>query len=88
MNGGIYQIRNIINNKGKVVSQETRQKIGNGNRGKKHTEAQIEKQRQVMIGENNPNYGRIWSDETNKKRSVTLKGHPNFRSPYYKKKNV
>lgn len=33
-----------------------------------------EESRALSIGENNPNYGRVWSDETNRKRSESLMG--------------
>lgn len=57
----------IIGNKGKQLSEEHRQKIGNGNRGKKHSEEWINKQRQKVIGNTPWNKGLTIEDDRVKK---------------------
>lgn len=59
---------------GWIVSDTTKRKIGESNKGKKHTEESKEKIRQKTKGKNNFWYGKSLSKEHKKKLSVVKKG--------------
>jgi hypothetical protein len=67
-------------NFGKTRSKETKQKIGDGNRGKKHSDETKKKQREAKLGENNHNFGKPRSKETRQKQSESQLGANNYKS--------
>jgi len=58
--------------KGHVLSEETKRKISESRKGKKHSLETIEKFKQ-RVGEKNPRYGKKHSEETKKKMSEARK---------------
>ena len=60
-------------NKGKHLSDETKQKISEANKGKHLSEEQLEKRKGLFVGEKNPMYGKKHSEETKKKISEAAK---------------
>jgi hypothetical protein len=66
INSYLYEgarIRTSFVNKGKEVSKETREKIGNIHRGKKLSKEHKQKLRELFTGENNPRYGKKYLKE-------------------------
>ena len=61
--------------KRKVVSEQTKNRIGNGNRGKKRSEDVKREKSESMLGEKNHNYGRMTPKEVKQKISKTLMGN-------------
>jgi hypothetical protein len=59
---------------GYVFSEETKRKLSEAKKGKKHSEETRRKQSERMKGENNLNYGKSPSEETRRKRSEANKG--------------
>ena len=76
-----YNLREGGGGRGKL-SEETKQRIGDGNRGKKRSEESKQKNREAhlgkkssMCGKNHPNYGKTPSKETKQKMSEAKKGN-------------
>lgn len=63
-------------NKNKHLSDETKRKIRDANRGRSHSEESKKKMSESRIGENNGMYGKHHSDESRKKMSNAKKGKP------------
>jgi hypothetical protein len=59
---------------GYVFSEETKRKLSEAKKGKKHSEETRRKQSERMKGENNLNYGKSPYEETRRKRSEANKG--------------
>jgi hypothetical protein len=59
---------------GYVFSEETKRKLSEAKKGKKHSEETRRKHSERMKGENNLNYGKSPSEETRRKRSEANKG--------------
>ena len=63
---------------GKNQSEETKQKIGDGNRGKKNSEETKQKKREAMLGkmlgEKHPMFGKKQSEDTKQKKRETNSG--------------
>lgn len=59
---------------GKTISQETKDKIRNGNRGKIVTEETRKKMSESTKGENHPMYGKQLPEETKRKLSIASSG--------------
>lgn len=66
-------------NKNKHLSDETKKKIGNSNRGRHHSEKTRQKMSESRVGENNGMYGRHHSEESKKKMSDAAKNRPGHR---------
>ena len=60
--------------KNKRLSEETKRKIGNASRGRKHTEEAKRKMSEARKGENSFNYGKHLSEEHKRKISEANKG--------------
>lgn len=67
-------------NKNKHLSEETKQKIGDANRGRRHTKESKIKMSKSRTGENNGMYGRTHSIESRRKMSEAKKGKPGHQS--------
>ena len=69
---------------GKNQSEETKQKIGDGNRGKKQSEDTKQKKREAMLGkmlgEKHPMFGKKQSEDTKQKKRETNSGEKNYKS--------
>lgn len=63
-------------NKNKHLSEETKRKISDANRGRVHSEETLKKMSEARIGEKNPMYGQMHSEETRRKISEAHKGKP------------
>lgn len=63
-------------NKNKCLSEETKKKIGNANRGRQHTEESKNKMSKSKIGKKNSMYGKNHSEEAKRKMSEAKKGKP------------
>ena len=72
------------NRVGAILSQETRDKISNGNKGKKITEKRKRELSENWSGDKNPNYGKPMNEETKNKMRKSLKG----RIPWNKGKKM
>lgn len=66
-------------NTGKIVSEETRLKIGNSIRGRTHSEESIEKMSKIQKGKNNSFYGKKHSEESIEKIRISSTGRPSKR---------
>jgi len=68
---------------GRVLSEETKLKISNSNKGKKFSKETIEKLKEikkgVFVGKNNPYYGKKHSEEIRNKISISKKGKTSNR---------
>lgn len=74
---------------GKKHSEETKQKIGQANKGKKRTEEQKKKQSERMKGKNNPFYGKKHTEEIKEKISIKNKDRLlGKNNPFYNKKHI
>jgi len=60
---------------GKKKSAEHAINIGLASKGRVHSEEARQRNREAQSGSKNPNFGKVWSEETNRKRSESLKGH-------------
>jgi len=71
---------------GRIVSEETREKLRQANLGKKCSEETKKKLSAINMGENNPNYGVPKSEEQKKKisESLTREKHWNWQGGYKK----
>ena len=63
-------------NQHKHLAEETKRKIGDANRGRKHSDATKIKMSELRFGENNAMYGKNHSEESKKKMSDSKKGKP------------
>lgn len=63
-------------NANKHLSEETKRKIGNANRGRKMSKETLQKMSESRMGEKNPMYGQTHSEEARKKISKAHKGKP------------
>ena len=66
-------------NKNKRLSDETKKKIGDANRGRCHSEETRQKMSESRIGKNNGMYGKHHSEESKKKMSDAAKNRPGHR---------
>lgn len=66
-------------NKKKYLSEETKKKIGDANRGRHHSEEARHKMSKSRMGENNGMYGKRHSEESKKKMSDAAKNRPGHR---------
>lgn len=74
-------------NNNKHLSEETKKKIGDANRGRRHTDEAKKKMSEQRRGENNVMYGKHHTDEARKKMSEAKKGKPGSpRSDYQKER--
>jgi group I intron endonuclease len=72
-------------NKNKHLSEETKQKIGNANRGRIISDERRLKMSESRTGDKNPMYGKTHSKEARNKISEARKGKPGYpRSDYQK----
>lgn len=62
------------NRSGAILSQETRNKISIGNKGKTISERRKRELSDRWMGDKNPNYGKAMSEDSRKKLSQSLKG--------------
>jgi len=70
-----YNLREGGGSTGKL-SEETKQKIGEANKGKTHTEGTKQKNREAKLGKKNPNFGIPKSKETKQKMREAKIGKP------------
>lgn len=72
-------------NENKCLSAETRQKIGDANRGRHHSEESKKKMSEARTGKKNGMYGKTHSEEARKKISDARKGKPGHPCADYQK---
>ena len=72
-------------NQHKRLSDETKRKIGNANRGRRHSEESKKKMSESRTGANNGMYGKHHSDKSKKQMSNAKKGKPGHPSTDYQK---
>jgi group I intron endonuclease len=72
-----YNLKEGGGSRGKL-SEETKQRIIVGNKGKKRSEEFKQKNREVNMGEKNPSYGKPKSEESNQKRREAMSGDNNY----------
>jgi group I intron endonuclease len=72
-----------LSHMGRKYSDESRRKMSESHKGKKQSEETIEKRMTNMRGENNPNFGKHWSEEMKEKISRRGKKNKNSSSKYH-----
>lgn len=65
---------------GRPCSEETSRKLSIAGKGRKHSIETIEKCRATKLGELNPNYQKVYTQEERNRLSAQAKGHKNPRS--------
>lgn len=81
-----YNIENGGNTNG-THSEETKQKIADGNKGKKVSEESLKRMRAAhkgkQIGDENPFWGRHHTDEVKRKQSEIMRGNDYFKGKHH-----
>lgn len=72
-------------NQHKHLTDETKRKIGDANRGRRHSEDAKKKMSELRSGENNAMYGKYHSEESKKKMSDAKRGKPGRTQTDYQK---
>lgn len=75
-------------NKNKRMSEETKKKIGNANRGRHHSDETKRKMSESRTGKNNGMFGKSHSEESKKKMSDSKIGRPGHKCTDYQKERA